>query len=85
MIDSRCPEDEMPEAMHHQSLPVYGVQWHPERMCLEHARPDTVDGLKVLQFFIRYAARIFFRCEGRGNCLCTVIFLLLKKAQTASC
>jgi putative glutamine amidotransferase len=53
IIDSRCLEDGTVEAVHHQSLPVYGVQWHPERMCLEHERPDTVNGLPVFQFFSR--------------------------------
>ncbi len=30
---------------------VFAVQWHPERMTLAHARPDTVDGLGVFRFF----------------------------------
>lgn len=53
VIDSRCPEDGTVEALHHSVLPVYGVQWHPERMCLELERNDTVNGLPVLQFFCR--------------------------------
>ncbi len=40
------------EAYYHKTKPVYGVQWHPERMCLEHARTDTEDGLKVFRFFV---------------------------------
>lgn len=40
------------EAMHHTSLPIYSVQWHPERMCFTYAREDTVDGSKVLAFFL---------------------------------
>ena len=31
---------------------IFAVQWHPERMTLEHRRPDTVDGLKVFEFFL---------------------------------
>ena len=50
-VDSHCPVDDVVEALHHNSLPVYGVQWHPERMCLAHKRPDTVDGLAVFRFF----------------------------------
>ncbi len=53
IIDSYCPEDGTAEALHHAVLPVYGVQWHPERMCLEHERADTVNGLVVLKFFRR--------------------------------
>ena len=44
------------EAMHHETLPVWSVQWHPERMSFAHRRQDTVDGEKVLRFFIE-------RCE----------------------
>ena len=51
--DSWCPEDGVVEAMHHESLPIYSVQWHPERMCLNHTRDDTVNGLPLLQFFCR--------------------------------
>lgn len=32
------------EGMYHESLPVWCVQWHPERMCFDYAREDTVDG-----------------------------------------
>ncbi len=51
VIDSHCQEDGVPEAMHHSALPIWGVQWHPERMCLDHAREDTVDGLPIFRFF----------------------------------
>jgi putative glutamine amidotransferase len=51
VIDSRCLEDGTVEAVHHETLPIYGVQWHPERMCLENERTDTVNGLPVFQFF----------------------------------
>jgi putative glutamine amidotransferase len=51
VIDSHASEDGVVEGMHHRTLPVYSVQWHPERMCLEHERTDTVNGLPVIQFF----------------------------------
>lgn len=51
VVDSRCPLDDVVEAFHHTSLPVYAVQWHPERMCLAHERTDTVNGLEILRFF----------------------------------
>lgn len=53
VTDSRCLEDGTVEALHHLELPVYGVQWHPERMCLVLEREDTVNGLPVFQFFCR--------------------------------
>lgn len=39
------------EAMEHASLPILAVQFHPERMCFEKARPDTVDGAVLFQRF----------------------------------
>ncbi len=41
------------EAMVHESLPIVGLQWHPERMCLTHQREDTVDGLPLFSWFLR--------------------------------
>ncbi len=45
-------EDGVVEAMEHDSLPVWSVQWHPERMCFRYRRADTVDGSLVLRFFL---------------------------------
>ena len=36
----------------HESLPVYAVQFHPERMCFAHRRDDTVDGSVLLRWFL---------------------------------
>lgn len=49
--DGVCPLDGVIESFHHAALPVFGVQWHPERMCLSHERADTVNGLAVFRFF----------------------------------
>lgn len=48
----QCAEDGVIEAIAHFSLPILGVQWHPERMCFSHCRPDTVDGSLLLQHFL---------------------------------
>ena len=40
------------EAIKHRDLPIFAVQWHPERMCFEKKREDTVDGSKIIEFFI---------------------------------
>lgn len=44
--------DGVVEGLIHEYLPVTGVQWHPERMCFEHKRQDTVDGSLLLQAFL---------------------------------
>lgn len=46
--------DNIIEAVVHDSLPVYGLQWHPERMCMAHKRDDTVDGSKVLAYCFNF-------------------------------
>ena len=45
-------EDGVIEAIEHKSLPVWGIQWHPERMCFLHKRSDTVDGSSIFRFFL---------------------------------
>ncbi len=44
--------DGVVEAFCHNTLPVLGVQWHPERLCGQFARPDAVNGLPLLQAFL---------------------------------
>ncbi len=44
--------DGVVEGLMHKHLPIWGVQWHPERMCFEHARKDTVNGSLVLSAFL---------------------------------
>ncbi len=39
------------ESLRHETLPVFAVQWHPERMCFAKARPDTVDGAAIFWRF----------------------------------
>ena len=45
-------EDGVIEAIEHDTLPVWGVQYHPERMCFAHRREDTADGSQVFRFFL---------------------------------
>lgn len=45
-------QDTYVEAFQHETLPVFGVQWHPERLCCSHARPDAIDGTKIFEYFI---------------------------------
>lgn len=44
--------DGVVEAIEHATLPILGVQFHPERMCLNARRDDTVDGIGIFQHFV---------------------------------
>lgn len=45
--------DGVVEGFEHTTLPVFGVQWHPERMCFAQKREDTVDGAAIFAKFIQ--------------------------------
>ena len=47
-----CEADGVIEAIAHESLPIIGLQWHPERMCLSRQREDTVNGIEILRYFV---------------------------------
>lgn len=44
--------DHVIESMCHSVLPVLGVQWHPERLCLGFRRADAVNGLALFEHFL---------------------------------
>ncbi len=52
LVITQWADDGVIEAVEHASLPVFSVQWHPERMCLERTRKDTVDGSLVIRQFL---------------------------------
>ena len=39
------------EALRHTTLPIFAVQWHPERLCVAFSRRDAVDGGLLLNAF----------------------------------
>lgn len=41
------------EGIEHMDLPIFGVQWHPERMCFSNRRTDTVDGGAIFAHFVQ--------------------------------
>ena len=45
-------DDDVIEAVWHESLSVWGVQWHPERMGFHHPRTDTVNGEALMRRFV---------------------------------
>lgn len=51
-VISRCPLDQCVEAVCHESLPIIGVQWHPER--LDPAKTE-IRGTALLNYFLSLA------------------------------
>lgn len=49
---SAWTEDGVVEAVEHETLPLISVQFHPERMTGNLARPDAVDGGKIFRAFL---------------------------------
>ncbi|MCI8400708.1 MAG: gamma-glutamyl-gamma-aminobutyrate hydrolase family protein [Lachnospiraceae bacterium] len=56
-------EDGIVEAIAHDRLPLLSLQWHPERMCCSHSRPDTVDGSLVFSYFRELCEGVSHRDE----------------------
>lgn len=52
LLPTAWAESGIIEAVEHVSLPVFALQWHPERMSFERRRSDTVDGSLVFKWFI---------------------------------
>lgn len=51
-------EDEIPEGIEHESLPVFAVQWHPERMTGNNRyNPEGPDMHPIFQYFVDLAAK----------------------------
>lgn len=58
LVAAAVSEDGVNEALFHETLPIWSVQFHPERMCFAHKRTDTVDGSRVLGFFLEQCAKM---------------------------
>ena len=44
--------EQIVEAIEHETLSIFAVQWHPERMCFAKKREDTVDGSEIFRHFL---------------------------------
>ena len=46
------------EAIQHESLPIWSVQWHPERMTGPVTNPkECVDSLPMFEYFVKQCAK----------------------------
>lgn len=52
LVAVQWSESGIVEGIQHRTLPVIGVQFHPERMCCRSRRPDAVDGAFLLRHFL---------------------------------
>ena len=46
-------QDKYIEAIERTELPIFAVQWHPERTCCTQERTDTCNGLLLFKHFIK--------------------------------
>lgn len=62
LVPALWSEGGVVEGMFHSSLPILCVQFHPERMCFDLTRPDTVDGTPIFRWLME-------KCGGeKGSC-----------------
>lgn len=50
MVTQKAP-DGVIEGIEHETRPILGVQWHPERTGLSSRRTDIADGSKLIRYF----------------------------------
>lgn len=65
-VIQECPWDGCVEAIVHKSLPVLGLQWHPERI---QPLKSSVDGKLILSLLHSWSASPDGNCEGAGSAL----------------
>ncbi|MBQ1675664.1 MAG: type 1 glutamine amidotransferase [Oscillospiraceae bacterium] len=56
--------DGIAEALYHPSLPILGVQWHPERQSFARLRRDAVDAAPIFQYFVEQVRNLSCRISG---------------------
>ena len=55
LVICQWASDGIAEGIYHSSLPILGVQWHPERMSFALRRPDAVNGEPLFHRFVQQA------------------------------
>ena len=51
-------DDGTVEALAHKTLPVFAVQWHPERLCGDFSRPDAASGLMLFDALLQRRKKV---------------------------
>ena len=51
LIATQYAYDGTIEAIEHNSLPILGLQWHPERLCDNNCPKDFADGRHIFEWF----------------------------------
>lgn len=54
-----CPEDQCVEALSHETLPIIGIQWHPERIKESIAK---LSGEPILSYFVSLISASTVQC-----------------------
>jgi putative glutamine amidotransferase len=52
-ISCKCQFDGVIEGVEHISKPIFGVQFHPERLALEHFNDSAINGLCLIRNFVK--------------------------------
>ena len=56
-LQAMAYSQDLVEAFYHKDMPVFGVQWHPEKMCYGQKRSDCVDGAPIFRYFLELCAQ----------------------------
>ena len=56
--------DGIAEALYHRTLPILGVQWHPERQSFANKRDDAVDAAPLFHTFVKQVRVLSCRTSG---------------------
>lgn len=63
LVVSAISESGFPEGFYHDTLPIYGVQFHPERQMCGFLDNRVVNGTPLVEFFINKCIRTKFNLE----------------------
>lgn len=53
LVETQWAHDGIIEAVRHETLPIWGVQWHPERQSYGLRRPDAANAAPLFDYFLR--------------------------------
>ncbi len=53
VVTARSADDGVIEGISHKTLPIFGVQWHPELTTLKHRQEGLSDGIELFREFLK--------------------------------